>query len=292
MIQYHYYEMPQTREELFRLLESIDRDYVILSGATDLYAHDKTAFETLDCAVDISGIDEFRQISAADGEITIGAMTRIQRFLEDPELIKTVPLFRHAACFFADRQIRQMATIGGNVANASPVGDMIPCLLALDARGNTMRPAEGRLTERSVPIGEFIVGVGKTQLEKGEVITSFSCPILENYGCAFKKVGLRRSLCISTVNAAFMVKTDESGQRFDDVRIAFGAIGPVDIRLTAVEDFLRGKAVTPDTIEACVNYLPEGVIRSRSRREYRSHIGPNFLRAGLREALADLNLRL
>ena len=89
-----------------------------------------------------------------------------------------------------------------------------------------------------------------------------------------------------------MVKTDESGQRFDDVRIAFGAIGPVDIRLTAVEDFLRGKAVTPDTIEACVNYLPDGVIRSRSRREYRSHIVPNFLRAGLREALADLNIRL
>ncbi|MFR2693056.1 MAG: hypothetical protein ACLTBV_34395 [Enterocloster bolteae] len=88
-------------------------------------------------------------------------------------------------------------------------------------------------------LSDFIKGVGKTSLSEGEVIQSVTCPILKDYGCAFKKVGLRRSLCISTVNSAFLVKADETNQYFKDVRIVFGGIGPAPVRLNEIEDNLK-----------------------------------------------------
>ena len=120
----------------------------------------------------------------------------------------------------------------------------------------------GKTETSDVPLSDFIKGVGKTSLSEGEVIQSVTCPILKDYGCAFKKVGLRRSLCISTVNSAFLVKADETNQYFKDVRIVFGGIGPAPVRLNEIEDNLK----------------------------YRKKVIRNFLLAGLYESLAEINI--
>lgn len=292
MLQYRNYDMPETKEDLFRIIGETKAPFDIIAGGTDHYAKEKDAFSDVNHAIDISKIAEFSTIKTEGDSITIGANTTIQTFLNLPILIESVPLFRHAAIYFADQQIREMATLGGNLANASPVGDTIPPLMVMDAVVNTMKRVDDTLVETQTPIAAFIKGVGKTALESGEIITSVTCPVLKGYGCAFKKVGLRRSLCISTVNAAFMVKISDDGRSFDDVRIAFGAVGPVPVRLTELEQKLIGQPVTKMIIENSVADMPDDIVRSRSRKEYRRHVVKNFMLAGLYEALAELGIKL
>ena len=290
MLQYKEYYMPQSKEELFRFIENIDRSYHIISGGTDLFAKEKSALKGVELAIDISNIDAFSTVTVEQDRITFGANTKIQQFLQIPELMENVPMLRHAACYFADQQIREIATVGGNLANSSPSGDMIPPLLALDASVHTVMKKEGVLQEKEIPTAEFIQGVGKNMLAQGEIISAVSCPILKGWGCAFKKVGLRRSLCISTVNSAFLVKTDPAGRRFEDVRIAFGGIAPVPQRLKKIEDALRGSLISKDIIQKMIEYIPSDVVKSRSRKEYRNTVVKNFVLAGLYESLAELGV--
>jgi len=282
--------MPQSVEELFGLMERNDGAVEIVSGGTDCFAREKDLSKRPDTAVDISNIEAFSGIELENDVITIGANTQIQRFLNDPKLIECVPMLRHAAGYFADQQIRELATVGGNLANASPTGDMIPPLLALDATVHTLRKDADGLGGRDIPMDGFIQGVGRTLLAPGEVIASVSCPVLRGYGCAFKKVGLRRSLCISTVNSAFLVKADSGGRYFEDVRIAFGGIAPEPVRLKAAEDRLKGAPISMELIRKVTDDVPDGIVRSRSRREYRETVVRNFLLAGLLESLAEINI--
>lgn len=292
MLRYKKYYMPKSMEEFFSLIDCNDYSFDIISGGTDLFAEERNAFNGSDFGIDISGIRDFSAIESKNGYITMGSNTRIQQFLEEPLLIHNVPVLRHAASYFADQQIREIATVGGNLANASPSGDMIPPLLAMDAAVHTMMKNGNSVSVRDIPIADFIIGVGKTSLSKGEVIHSVSCPILSDYGCAFKKVGLRRSLCVSTVNSAFLVKADKTNKYFEDVRIAFGGIGPTPVRLTEIEDKLKGSLISKGTIEKMVDFIPGDIVRSRSRREYRKMVVKNFLLAGLYESLAEAGIGL
>lgn len=292
MLQYKKYYMPRSKEELFNLMESNAHSFDIISGGTDLYAKERTPFHGMDVVIDISSIEDFSVVELKEDSITIGANTRIQQFLEEPGFIENVPILRHAACYFADRQIREMATLGGNLANASPCGDMIPPLLAMDAILHTVMKSENGICKKESLIMDLIKGVGRTSLSEGEVIESVSCPILREYGCAFKKVGLRRSLCISTVNAAFLVKADKTKRYFEDVRIAFGGIAPVPVRLKEIEDHLKGGLISKEMIHKMADYIPDDIVRSRSRKEYRRTVVRNFLLTGLYEALAEINIVL
>jgi len=292
MLQYKDYYMPKSKEDLFDLMESNGDSFDIISGGTDLYAKENSSLYNPKFAIDISSIEDFSIIESRNDFITFGSNTRIQQFLNDPKLIYDVPLMKHAAIWFAEQQIREMATVGGNLANASPTGDMIPPLLAMDAVIHTIMKNEKDICKTDIPIADFIKGVGKTSLSKGEVIHSISCPILKDYGCAFKKVGLRRSLCISTVNSAFLVKADKTGKYFEDVRIAFGGVGPLPARLNEIEDNLKGSLISKDIIHEMVKYIPCDIVRSRSRREYRKTVIRNFLLSGLYESLAEINIVL
>lgn len=292
MLQYKDYYMPKSKEELFGLIDSNDNSFDIISGGTDLFSVENNSFNNPRFAIDISGIGEFSIIESRNDFITFGSNTRIQQFLEEPKLTDNVPLMKHAAIWFAEQQIREVATVGGNLANASPCGDMIPPLLAMDVVIHTIMKNEKDICKRDIPIADFIKGVGKTSLSKGEIIHSISCPILKDYGCAFKKVGLRRSLCISTVNSAFLVKADKTGKYFEDVRIAFGGVGPLPTRLKEIEDNLKGNFISKDIINEMVEYIPCDIVQSRSRREYRKTVIRNFLLDGLYESLAEINIVL
>ena len=219
MLQYRKYSRPESIQELFALMEQNKDSFDLLSGGTDVYAKEAGSGKLAECAIDISAIEAFSNISRSGNSITIGANTRVQQFLEDAVLIECVPIVRHAAIYFADQQIREAASVGGNLANASPSGDLIAPMAALDAVVHTLYQDESGIHEKDYQIMEFILSPKKTAMEKRACIASVTCPILSGYGCAFKKVGLRRSLCISTVNSAFLVKPDADSRSFADVRL-------------------------------------------------------------------------
>ncbi|MBQ0059503.1 MAG: FAD binding domain-containing protein [Lachnospiraceae bacterium] len=290
MLQYKEYLRPTTIEELFSCIKAADKAYDIVSGGTDLYAKEQERLSPM--AIDISRIPALSDISLEDGWVKIGANTPVQQFIENAVLVDQVPLIRHAAIYFADQQIREAATIGGNVANSSPTGDIIPTLTAMDAVIQTLSMEDDQEVRRQISILEFIQGPGRNVLKDGEIVEAILCPVLTGYGLAFKKVGQRRSLCISTVNSAFMVKADPAQKIFEDVRIAFGAIGPVPQRVSDVEKFLVGKEISEEIINEALNLIPADLVKSRSRIEYRRNVVPNFVKAGLMEALAELGIAL
>ncbi|CUW39549.1 xanthine dehydrogenase, small subunit (fragment of part 1) [Magnetospirillum sp. XM-1] len=216
----------------------------ILAGGTDLMPQSnagKVSFRPI--LLNIRRIPELRAVDIAQGRITIGALTTINDLKDNPVIAKAVPLLAEAADHFASDQVRNMGTIGGNVANASPAGDTLVPLLVLDAEVE-LASASGR---RSVPMAEFFTGPGRTVRRPDELITGFSIPLPRLRTVSrFVKFGTRPALDISAVSIGFAA-TLESG-RLSDVRVAFGAVGPTPLRGRATEAVLEGASLDAQTI--------------------------------------------
>jgi xanthine dehydrogenase FAD-binding subunit len=184
------------------------------------------------------------------------------------------------AVWFADEQIRAQATIGGNIVNASPAADVTPALIAYDADVELAKSTGGKLVRRSMKLEQFVTGPNHTALEEDELLVAVECDALPGYGGSFEKVGNRRSLVISIVCLATLVKLDAQGRCFEDVRLAIGGIGPVPRRLTDVETFLRGGPVSATRLEEAAD-MPVSLVASRTRQAYRRDVVRGFMLRGL-----------
>jgi CO/xanthine dehydrogenase FAD-binding subunit len=142
-------------------------------------------------------------------------------------------------------QIQNRATIGGNLGNASPAGDTIPPLYALDANVKVQNHEHSRL----VPIEKFFLGYRKIDLKSDEIITEISFEAVEKpYDGTFLKLGLREGHFISLVSLAIRAKWAPEGDRFSDVSVALGAVAPVVLRARRCEEYLKNRILADDTI--------------------------------------------
>ncbi len=211
----------------------------ILAGGTDLMPQinaGKVAFRPI--LLNIRRIPELRAVEVSNGRITIGALVTINELKDNPLIAKAVPLLAEAADHFASDQVRNMGTIGGNVANASPAGDTLVPLLTLDAEVE-LASGTGR---RNVPMAEFFTGPGRTVRRPDELITGLSIPLPRLRTVSrFVKFGTRPALDISAVSIGFSATLDSG--RLSDVRLAFGAVGPTPVRGRATEAVLEGAAL-------------------------------------------------
>jgi CO/xanthine dehydrogenase FAD-binding subunit len=278
-------------ETLSHLARHGDRAKVI-AGGTDLYtwAREGRAGDVrFDAMVDVTKIPELSGVRIEQGRLFIGANTTIGEYLRHPLLLQHAPVLRRCAIWFADDQIREQATIGGNLVNASPAGDSIPPLLTQDASVTLWRLEDGRPASRSMPLSEFVTGPSRTALQPGELLGHIEVEPASAYGTAFEKVGHRRSLVISTICLAVLARLDATCTRFHDVRIAIGAVGPVPERIPDVERLLVGRPVTAELIAAAAQ-MAEHHVRSRTRVEYRREVLVNFVERGIVNALKECGL--
>lgn len=260
----------------------------VVAGATDTlpWAREGRAGDVhVPVLIDISRIAELSGYEVSGGRIRLGANVVFQQFLTDQALREHMPCMPYCAVWFADDQIREQATLAGNVVNASPAADGTPPLLAMDAEIELARLANGSIARRSLPVSEFVLGPSKTALEPGEIVTAITCTSMAGYGGSFQKVGRRRSLVISAVCAAAMARTDAAGEVIEDARVAVGGIGPVPMRLDDVENMLRGERITQELI-ARASAMAADRVASRTRREYRRTVVCGFVQAAIEEALA------
>ncbi len=289
----HYY-LPKGLEEALSLWASAAQGSRLVTGATDIlpWAREGRAGDVhLPAVVDLSRVGELADYRIADGKVRIGAALPYQRFLEDGTLRRHLPCMPYCAVWFADDQIRQQATLAGNIVNASPAADGTPPILAMNGEIELARLDGDKVATRKMPVAEFVLGPGKTALGKDEIVTAVICDSMDGYGGAFEKVGQRRSLVISSVCAAALVKTDAAGSMFEDVRLALGGIGPVPVRLDDVEAMLRGQPITRELIaEAAAR--PAERVASRTRRDYRRKVVRGFVGAAILNALADCGVPL
>jgi carbon-monoxide dehydrogenase medium subunit/xanthine dehydrogenase FAD-binding subunit len=273
------YLTPRSLAEAFAAMEQHRGRYRIVAGATDTlpWAREGRAGDVnIPVLIDVTKIPELNEFHIDARRVRLGAATPIQRFLDDDALARALPAMPRCAVWFADDQIRAQATIGGNIVNASPAADATPCFAAHEA---SVELASSR-GKRTMPLRDFVTGPGKTQLADGELLTGIECDALPGYGGSFEKVGHRRSLVISLVCLAVLVKLDDDGRKFEDVRLAIAGIRPVPRRLSEIEDFLRGKALSGALLEEAAD-LPLDLVQSRTRQEYRRDVVRGFLTRGL-----------
>ena len=236
------FHRPVALSELFALLED-HQDARLVSGATEIGVELNKKAASFPCLISTEGIADLTSIVATPTAWRIGAaatLTHIQEALagEYPSLAKML-------CVFASRQIRSRATLGGNLATASPVGDSAPVLLTLDAE-LVLSSAAG---DRTVPLAEFFTSYRRTILRPRELIREIVLPRFDPAAAGltrrvdFLKVSRRRELDIGTVTAAFRLDLDADGS-VRCARLAYGGVAPVPRRATRVEAALEGRKLT------------------------------------------------
>jgi Aerobic-type carbon monoxide dehydrogenase, middle subunit CoxM/CutM homologs len=214
---------PETLKEAFNFIGSTECR--ILAGGTDLMVkHRKWSGMTPDLKVPvvfIGHLKELKSIKAEEGFISIGSACTFTEIIESSI---TSDIMKEVLLQAASPAIRNVATIGGNICNSSPAGDSLPLLYALNAR----LVIDGKEERHEIPIEDFIKGPGRNVLKHDEMLVEIRIPS-ENFNIkVYRKVGTRKSVALSKLS--FVGLSKKSGTEFEDIRLAFGAVGPTVIR--------------------------------------------------------------
>ena len=201
----------------------------ILAGGTDLMVAVNAGTHRPDTVVSLARVPELRSWRRDGDELVLGACLTYTE-MEHGDLAALVPALCQAARTVGSPQIRNAATLGGNLGTASPAGDTLPVLAALDA----VVEVRGRNGSRSLPVLEFVTGVKKTALQPGELVTAVRVPVLRGPQ-EFLKVGTRNAMVISVVMAALVVDLDGR-----TVRLGLGSVAPVPVRAREAEEYAGG----------------------------------------------------
>lgn len=274
------YLSPTTVDECLRLMKSHrDKSYRLLAGGTDLVVRMKENVEKPRVLIDLSRVKELARIEERASTIHLGAMVTFGRIISSELLNQQASVLVAACQRMGSPQIRSRATLGGNIANASPAGDSIPPLLALDASLELQSPSGSRI----VPLETFFRGPGQTILAPDELIIGiqFPKPAPGEKGF-FLKLGQRRAVSISKISIAGQLLLEKSHIAW--IRIAYGAVASTPLRAHNVEDFLRGKALTGATIQQAAEIAPDiiaPITDIRSTESYRRKMSSVLLRRGL-----------
>jgi CO/xanthine dehydrogenase FAD-binding subunit len=257
------YIRPDSLSEALDFLNARGAESKILAGGTDIMVDLRTGTLNTRYLLDVSRLDDLKKIEFIDGKLTIGAAVTITELLESETIAASAPALRSAADKFASKQVRNVATIGGNVAHCSPCGDTIPPLLIHEAQAVVANP-QG---QRNVTIEEMAGGPYHCSLHPNELITHF---VLEPRPpevdfADFQKIGRRQELAISRMSMAAMAsKKDDDSISF--LRFALGSCTPTPNRFYEIEDFLIGKVPTEDALWQAGKLLAEKMLEITGRR--------------------------
>jgi xanthine dehydrogenase FAD-binding subunit len=275
MIKQLEYHTAHDLTEVLELARQFGSRKRFLSGGTDMMVRLKEGLVREDVIVDLSRVEELRFIREDAGIVHIGAGVTHADLSASPIVQQHGRSLALAASKVGGPQIRNMGTIGGNVANASPAGDTIPALIVLDA----VVSLASRTGTRTVPVIDFFTGPGRSVLAGDELITEFQFPATgPDELTGFAKLGSRQAMTISTANVAYYFKMG-TGRRIAEARVAFGSVAPTVIRAHKTEqmfcqlppilswDAIRGtaqmawKEVAPiDDLRATAVYRKEAAV--------------------------------
>ncbi len=237
------YFAPETLSEALKLLGKYEKGISVLAGGTDLVRNMNLEFKIPQNVVWIGhlGLDYVRGV---EGTIHVGGATRMQTVAASKLLKEKATALWQAASKMASPPVRSLATVGGNLCNASPAADTAVALLGLGAEV----VLASRRGKRTVPLAKFFLGPGKTVRKPDELLTEILLrPTAKGEGSAYAKVGRRQALTLAVLNAAARVKVDAKGI-CTAVTIAVGAAAPLPLRAVKAEAALVGKPFNEDGV--------------------------------------------
>lgn len=279
------FKSPDSLQEACRLLAVAGSRPI--AGGTDVIPQMRDGRFQAGTLVDLSRLHGLEAIERVDGQIAIGSLATYTAILNSPLLREHAPFLTQVSGVVGGVQTQNRGTLGGNIANASPAGDTLPVLLALDAVVDLVRVSG----ERSLALADFLRGPGQTALLPGEIIRRVRfAPLPRDAQSLFMRLGNRRGMLISVVSAALVLEM-EDGDRVRDCRIALGAVAPTAIRCREAEKMMPGQRVSVALIEAVATAAAAAcrpIDDVRASAAYRRHGVRVLVRRGLNQ-LAGLD---
>ena len=284
------YRSPSTLNEALTLLSQFGEKGKLIAGGTDLLVDIEQGRLAPDAVINILNINELRYITEDKGEIHLGPLTTFDDMEKSPLIRDRVRLLYQAAYDMGSPQIRNRATIGGNVGKTSVAADGLTALMALDA-SIRVKSVDG---ERTLTLDELTRGPGDNCLSAKELITDifFDAPKACT-ATAFYKLARRRALGIADIGGAACIATDTDGI-CTRASVRGGALARYPLRFEAVEAHLTGKPLTPETIDAATPLFIEAVCESLKARPweipYKKGAVAGVFKAVFSDILDQLNL--
>ena len=281
------YLAPKTIGEACNLLLELGSPAKVMAGATDLIPPMKDKAISPEYLIDLKKIPDLDYLEYDEKEgLKIGALTTLRTIETSPLVKEKNPAVAHAAKVEASTQIRAKGTMAGNICNASPSCDTAPNLLAQGAKILVQGPNKDRIIQAE----DFFLGVKKTSLEPGEIVTGIVIPPLaENERAAYIKHAVRKAMDLAIIGVAVKIKVEDG--ICTDAHIALGAVAATPIRAPKAEEALIGKALTDEVIvkaseEAMDSCHPISDIRASA--EYRKDMIRVFTKRAVRQAMECL----
>jgi CO/xanthine dehydrogenase FAD-binding subunit len=271
----------RTIEEAISLLTQNKGKIKVLAGGTDLLLQIRNKKIRSDYVVDITSIPNLGYIHYDETTgLKIGALTTIRALETSLELINNYPIIPQAARQLGSVAIRNVATVGGNLCNASPSAETAQVLVALSAKAKIFGPSG----ERTVLLEDFFTGVNTTVLKMGELLIEIQVPVmpLDTKGI-YLKHSMRGTIDLAIVNfAVIMTQSTEDPTFCKDIRIVMGAVARTPMRARKAEEVMRGKRINEDLIQTVAQVASEEATpRSESIRgsvEYKKEMVKVFIR--------------
>jgi CO/xanthine dehydrogenase FAD-binding subunit len=275
------YHKPDNLIQALEILHASPKNTSLYAGGTDLMPRwNKGRLSRPDHVLDLKGISELREVESEGGEIGLGACMTVRDIMTHPTVRRAAPVLARAAGRIACSQIRNRATVGGNLCNASPAADTAIPLILLDARVELKTLDGSGNGRREVAIHDFFQGPGATVLEPGELMTRIRFrPFGSGWFSGWDKFGTRPSMEIAVASVGVALHMEKGTVR--EARVGYGSVAPVPLRGAQAEKQLEGNVLSEEVIDACVAGAREEIspiTDVRASADYRRHVVGVMLR--------------
>jgi CO/xanthine dehydrogenase FAD-binding subunit len=277
------YFAPQKIEEALGILSRYGKEIKIIAGGTDLLIQYYDRLYEVNGWLDLKNIKELKEIKIYQNQMEIGAMVTHAQLEKSEDIKKYFPVLRQAAADIGSPQIRNRGTVGGNIVNASPAGDLLPPLMAYDAQFKL----QFNQREMIVPAEEFFIGPKKTILKPGQLLTQIILPLpYERTHGSWIKIGKRKALIIATITLALVVEMAEDNKTVKEVRTCLGSVAPTPIEIKEIREKMTGKKFSEldyNQLGQIVEDKISPIDDIRGTREYRKDVAKEIMINALEE---------
>jgi len=277
------YFAPQKIEKALEILSRYREEIKVIAGGTDLLIQYYDRLYEVGTWLDLKNIKELKDIRINKNQMEIGAMVTHTQLEKSEDIKKYFPILSQAAADIGSPQIRNRGTIGGNIVNASPAGDLLAPLMAYDAQFKLLSLQK----EALISAEEFFIGPKKTILEPAQLLTGIILPLPSErtFGC-WIKIGKRKALIIATITLALVVEIAEDNKTVKDVRTCLGSVAPTPIEIKEVKEKMIGKNFNQldfNQLGQIVEDKISPIDDIRGTREYRKDVAKNIMINALEE---------